>query len=149
MTYRVLTESSFIDEVGIKQIEETRHAKYVYENCQRTKDGGYANFPLAVFYTEKKHPEGSHFFGVFVDPTTRRTMVCDAAKHMGPINGIALPSGDVIYSRYRHDFREHQDVFVDGGRDYLRCGGKDLAVLRHVTIDVTPEGEITVTESRT
>ena len=140
--YHILRESSFIDAVGIKLIEETRHAKYVYETCPKTKDGDYANIPMAVFYTEKKHPEGSHFFGVFIDPVTRRTMVCDASKHMGPLEGIALPNGDVIYSRYRHDFREHDRVFVDGGRDYLRYGGAGINEVHVVIIDVTEDGKV-------
>jgi hypothetical protein len=30
---------------------------------------------------------------------------------------------DVLYSRYRHDFRSSGDAFVDGGRDYFRFSG--------------------------
>lgn len=33
---------------------------------------------------------------------------------------------EVIYSRYRHDFREHNGVYIDGGRDYTRYGGKRI-----------------------
>jgi hypothetical protein len=32
--------------------------------------------------------------------------------------------GEVIYSRYRHDYRSGVNgTFVDGGRDYFRYGG--------------------------
>jgi hypothetical protein len=40
------------------------------------------------------------------------------------ITGVKADNGDVIYSRYRHDYRTSQDesVFIDGGRDYLKTG---------------------------
>ena len=36
--------------------------------------------------------------------------------------------GDVIESKYRHDFQSCScgAIFVDGGTDYLRRGGKDI-----------------------
>ncbi len=37
-----------------------------------------------------------------------------------------LKCGDIIESTFRHDFRycSCQAIFVDGGHDYLRRGGK-------------------------
>jgi outer membrane protein assembly factor BamB len=42
----------------------------------------------------------------------------------GIITGIVADDGEIIYSRYRHDYRTSTDgtVFIDGGRDYVRCG---------------------------
>jgi len=42
-------------------------------------------------------------------------------------SGVMAKNGDVIYSRYRHDYRTSDDgsVFVDGGRDYFRSGVYD------------------------
>jgi hypothetical protein len=41
--------------------------------------------------------------------------------------------GDVIESKYRHDFVwcKCKSIFVDGGNDYLRCGGEleDIIIL--------------------
>jgi hypothetical protein len=39
-----------------------------------------------------------------------------------------LLCGDVIESKYRHDFVECScgEIFVDGGKDYLRRGAKDF-----------------------
>jgi len=36
--------------------------------------------------------------------------------------------GDIIESKHRHDFVNCKcgAIFVDGGKDYLRRGGKDL-----------------------
>lgn len=42
------------------------------------------------------------------------------------ISGIQCQScGDVIWSRHAHDFRRCscEAIFIDGGREYLRCGG--------------------------
>jgi hypothetical protein len=50
--------------------------------------------------------------------------------------------GDEIWSRHRHDFRYCKcgECFVDGGRDYLRCGAMDLGNLEvvEITIDGVP-----------
>ena len=43
------------------------------------------------------------------------------------VNAIRCPEcGDVIYSRTRHDFRNCScgNVYIDGGLDYIRVGGK-------------------------
>lgn len=35
----------------------------------------------------------------------------------------------ILVSNYRHDFNEcgcFNQTFIDGGYDYLRCGGKDM-----------------------
>lgn len=36
--------------------------------------------------------------------------------------------GDTIESVHRHDFKYCKcgEIFVDGGKEYIRCGGKDL-----------------------
>lgn len=44
------------------------------------------------------------------------------------VNGIKCKKcGETIVSYYRHDFKwcKCKAVFVDGGRDYFRVGGKD------------------------
>lgn len=48
---------------------------------------------------------------------------------------ICLACGDVIYSTYRHDYRncECQGCFVDGGADYERFGGEGFG---HVLVDL-------------
>lgn len=40
--------------------------------------------------------------------------------------------GEVLESRHRHDFVQcscPNETFVDGGNDYLRCGGMDLSLV--------------------
>jgi len=37
-----------------------------------------------------------------------------------PIAGIPTDDGEVIVSRYRHDYVEKDGRMIDGGRDYVR-----------------------------
>lgn len=41
--------------------------------------------------------------------------------------------GDIIESKYRHDFVwcSCKSIFVDGGKDYFRCGGnpEDMIII--------------------
>lgn len=50
---------------------------------------------------------------------------------------------DIIYSRANHDFRYCScgEIFIDGGLEYVRVGGKDLGTIEMGTleIDATPK----------
>jgi hypothetical protein len=118
---QVLAECSFIPSSGIAIIEKKMSAKYVCETCLTLRDGSWSNHPVAVFWTEQAHPQGSNWFGIYKD-INGHTMIANAIDATIPFLGVAI-DGQVIYSRYRHDYREHNGVFVDGGRDYLRWGG--------------------------
>lgn len=59
------------------------------------------------------------------------------------VKGIKCPNcKEIIYSRARHDFKRCScgNVFVDGGRDYIRYGGteniKDIEIYE-IELDVT------------
>lgn len=43
--------------------------------------------------------------------------------------------GDIIVSEYRHDFRYCKcgEIFVDGGKDYLRRGGNNLSNIEELS----------------
>lgn len=49
---------------------------------------------------------------------------------------ICLQCNQEIESRHRHDFVRCQcgNVFVDGGKDYLRRGAKDLSAIKDTSI---------------
>lgn len=52
----------------------------------------------------------------------------------------------VLESKHRHDFVScgcSNGTFVDGGKDYLRCGGKDLRFIE-VIEDDSPEVPLNV-----
>jgi len=131
---KILNESTVYKKGGIKIIEDKMNAKFVFESCLKNRDGGWANVPVAIFYTEKAHPEGSNYFGLYTDVYGRVT-ISNAISATEPFNGLLIDD-EVIYSRYRHDFREHNGVFIDGGRDYLRCGGARIGDTLSVKIHV-------------
>lgn len=110
----------------IKEVEKYYNAKYMFDTCLRLKSGGWSNFPVAVFYTEIAHPEGSNYFGLYksMDGHLRITDAMSAVSE--PFEAIEADNGDIIYSSYRHDYRVSSDgsISVDGGRDYTMWGGK-------------------------
>lgn len=63
---------------------------------------------------------------------------------MTKITAIECPKcGYIMFSRARHDFRycPCENVFVDGGLDYLRFGGEDISTIkRHkLELSLTPQ----------
>jgi hypothetical protein len=141
----VLTKSERFDEDSIARIEEKYEAKYVCETCIKNRHG-WVNRSVSIFYQPdpSKVPEGgSQWFGLFFArwgfvgmDAPRRLMICNAITAVEQdITGIVADNGDVIYSRYRHDYRWSPDksVMIDGGRDYTRHNmGGELVTLRIV-----------------
>jgi hypothetical protein len=135
--YKILNESGTFNTEQIQKIESYYKAKYICETCLKGREGGWANFPVAVFYTEKAHPEGSNYFGLFFNGRGELT-ITNAISALEPFAGIMIEN-DVVYSRYRHDYREHNGIFVDGGRDYLRCGGADYDKAKIVNLQIVKD----------
>ncbi len=147
---RILNESEIFSAENIAKIEEMKHAKYVCETCLKGKGGGWINQPVAIFWN--KDPAnipagGSAWFGLFykyegpdADAPLMITNAISATET--PITGVVAMNGDVIYSRYRHDYRLSPDgtAMVDGGRDYLRTGPVGLGT---VTLEIH-DGELVI-----
>ena len=115
---KIHNECTFFKPEGITKIEEMYNAKYVFESCLKTKDGGWSNFPVAIFYTEKAHPQGSNYMGLYVD-SYNRLLVTNGISATEEFDALQIGE-NIIYSRYRHDYREQFGAMVDGGRDYFR-----------------------------
>lgn len=117
--------SSLFKSHHIAAIEEHYSAKYVCETCVKNKMGNWINQPMALFWTEKAHPEGSNYFVIYWGGMDANTlMVSNGITALDePIQGVLASDGVVYYSKYRHDFRNIPGGFIDGGRDYLRRGG--------------------------
>jgi hypothetical protein len=130
---KILNECTFIKPEGIAKVEKSYNAKYVFESCLKTKDGGWADFPAAIFYTEKPHPEGSNYFAVWHNGVN--LLITDALPSTEePFDALQVGE-EIIYSRYRHDYRELGEAMVDGGRDYFRCS----TVGTHVKLKVVKD----------
>lgn len=152
---RILKESEIFSAENIAKIEEMKDAKYVCETCLKGKGGGWINQAVAVFWNKDPAnipPGGSAWFGLFrkyyppelVEILPPQLMITNAISATEtPITGVVAMNGDVIYSRYRHDYRISPDktAMVDGGRDYLRTGPFGLGT---VTLEIQ-DGEIVIT----
>jgi hypothetical protein len=119
---KIHNESTFLKPDGIAKVENMYNAKYVFETCLKTRTGGWSEFPVAIFYTEEAHPEGSNYMGLYRNDFGQFT-VCNGISALEEFTGLQIGE-DIVYSRYRHDYRvldEENDGFIDGGRDYTRC----------------------------
>jgi hypothetical protein len=109
---------------NIGLVEKKYNAKYMDDFCIKTKTG-WSEVPAAIFWQEKPPVEGySNYFGLFVQMGKVLITSGESAFDV-PIDGLVADNGEVIYSRYRHDYQHSKDgsVTIDGGRDYLRSGG--------------------------
>lgn len=105
--------------INTRLVEEKYKAKYIGEFTLRTRDG-WANKPVAVFWQEVAHPQGSNYFGIYRDDLGH-FLITDAQATVGIlITGLMNEKHEVIYSAYRHDCQTHGGMLIDGGRDYTR-----------------------------
>lgn len=115
-------DQCLIGEKGIAHFEKQYNATYVADLCLKDRYGNWVNEPAAIFYQDPPPQPGySNYFAIIVRGT--QTLITSGESAVSePISGIQADNGEVIFSRYRHDFRESQDksVFIDGGRDYTK-----------------------------
>ena len=141
----IITKSEMFNPEGIAKVEALKEAIYVCETCLPGKNVGWVNNKVAIFWN--KDPAnipagGSAWFGLFHSVTTGHLMVTNAiGATEGIIHGVLADNGDIIYSKYRHDYRVSPDgsVFIDGGRDYYR--GSVLDPERHIALKIV-KGEL-------
>jgi hypothetical protein len=119
---------------GIKKIEDFYGAKYMGQWAVKG-ERGWSGIPVDVFYqpnpdTAKGH---SHYFGMFINGQNRM-MITDAQSAFSePIYGVLCDDGEVIVSRYRHDYVTKDGCMVDGGRDYFKRSDRGKTV--RITVD--------------
>ena len=118
----------------ISKIEIKKNATYVGEFCLKTSGGEWANEAASIFYQKTPPQEGfSHYFALFQRNGT--VYITSGQNAIEPIiMAVQADDGEIIYSRYRHDYRTSKDgsVFVDGGRDYFKSGGINVVPLKVV-----------------
>ena len=90
---KIHNECTFLKPDGIAKIENSYNAKYVFESCLKTRDGGWSNYPVAIFYTEKAHPRGSNYMGLYRNDFGN-IMVCDGISSTEPFNALQLGEED-------------------------------------------------------
>ena len=119
----LINESSIFSKENIERIEKVRNAKYV---C----DSEHKDIHVAVFYGDTPHPEsGSRYFALYY---ADKLMITNGAFiEEQEITGVVADNGDVVYSRFRHDYHTSPDgsVFIDGGRAYTRTNTRNQVTL--------------------
>ena len=130
-------EPYWLTEEGIGIVEEKYGgATFMGAWAIKKKDGGWFDEPVDVFYqpnpdTSKGH---SHYFGIFI--RTGEAYITNAESAFSePITGVVTKNGDVLVSRFRHDFQSKDGAMIDGGRDYIRKNAGDK------TVSITVEGD--------
>lgn len=113
----------WLNEDQIKKAEELYGAKYMGYWCtKRPRDDSWNERPIDVFYQANPDVSKGHknYFGLFIQHES--LFITDATSCFSePITGIICEDGEVIVSRYRHDYVTKGDRMIDGGRDYTRC----------------------------
>lgn len=116
-----------------KAIEMLNADRFVNEFCIKDMDGNYINHPVAVYYSKNPDLSKGHKQYPYLQ-------IVNGTLYVGALDAEEIEEyryqvgikcskcEDVIYSTHRHDYRlcECKECFVDGGRDYLRCGGGEL-----------------------
>ena len=115
---KIHNECTFLKPDGIAKVEQMYNAKYVFETCLKTRFGGWSEFPVAIFYTEEAHPQGSNYMGLYRNDFGDM-MVCNGISALEEFDALQIDE-DIIYSRYRHDYGELGEASIDGGRDYVK-----------------------------
>jgi hypothetical protein len=127
---------------NIEKAEQHYNATYLGDFAIKDSRGGWTEEPFAIFWQEKPPVEGySHYLGLRIDRMTRNVWITGGGSLENlRMRGVVADNDEVIYSRYRHDFVQSSDgsVFIDGGRDYVRMGGKNL--VGRAVVDVVFDG---------
>jgi hypothetical protein len=118
-----------------EKVEKKYNVKFVCETPIKYRNGWRDQSSL-IFYGEK-HPEGSNYMALSmkfdIAGKFHSLVISDGISATeDDITGI-LDGDEVIYSRYRHDYRVGKTgVMIDGGRDYFRSSNGKVIILRIV-----------------
>lgn len=117
-----------IQPINIDKIEQRYGGKYVGDFCLKDKYGNWIDTPFAIFYQPNPNFSLNHtnYFAIKVNYLTGQMIITkgDSAFSIA-IPGLIANNGEIIYSRYKHDYVTSTDksVWIDGGRDYCRFNG--------------------------
>lgn len=112
----------WFESAELPRIEKHYNAKYIGYWCTKRPDGNWNESPVDVFYVENpdKSKGHSHYFGLFLSQYNELMITNAESAFSEQITGVLANDGEVLVSRYRHDFISKDGAFADGGRDYLR-----------------------------
>lgn len=116
----------------IAKVEEKYKAKFVGQLCMKTSgDGEWAGDSCGDVYYQAVPPvEGySNYFAIF-NQGGSMYITSGASAVNGIIAGVIADDGEIVYSRFRHDYRTSTDssCFIDGGRDYAKTNRQTIGL---------------------
>ncbi len=123
---------SFLSKKAIERLETKYSAQYVCDSSLKAIFGGWSDSRVAIFYTPEPHPKGSNYFGIFVNPVFGGLTITNGLTATEPFTGLRCPDGTIIYSSCRHDFVQHGECFIDGGREYVRRSAEGEPVVLQI-----------------
>jgi hypothetical protein len=92
--------------------------KYVCTTDLRASD-----MPWDIYYRDTPHPEfGNRYFGL--RHTNGTAWITDADIVETFEFGMIEVEGILYYSQSHHDYKVVGKKMIDGGRQYIRCGGR-------------------------
>jgi hypothetical protein len=134
-------EGYWLSSAEIEKIQQLKNATYMGYWAVRTKTGSWSDEPVDVFYTPNPDTGKGHtnYFGMLVQNSV--LYITEASSAFSePIAGMPTPDGEVLVSRYRHDYVTKGDRMIDGGRDYIRAS-------MHATVAITvADGEFVISQ---
>ena len=124
----VHNDTFLVDPKTIATIESHYNGKYIMETTIKSVNGNWVNMPVALFYTEEAHPEGSNYFALYHDHTGS-LMITNGISAVEDEEGnpvvyeanLNTETNQAVYSAFRHDYQVVNKTMMDGGRDYARC----------------------------
>ena len=87
----------------------------------------HAEFAADVFYRATPHPEfGNRYFALYHNlyADGAQVMITNADCVENFEFGMIEVDGKYYYSQHRHDYKAIGDKMIDGGRSYIRSGGR-------------------------
>jgi len=118
--------------------------------------GKYDWVPVAVYRAANPDRSKGHkeYMLLMTNPEGGGTVSgmeqADIDKYRTQKGIICLNCDNVLYSINRHHLHHcgcKNEAMIDGGRNYLRCGAKDITKIREVTIDLLT-GEVLLDEDK-
>lgn len=131
---KILKKNPYWRNIDIVGMEKLKDCKYVCESQVPTKDGGWSDFPVQIYW-QRNPPKGyNDFFGFWLEGIKpQRAIICEIKPDFDfTVTALITPNDELIYSAFRHDMAwdNTNGYAIDGGRDYVKLSGD----IRHCTL---------------
>lgn len=135
----VIDKSNPWHSIDVAKAEEMYNAEYLGYFAIKDKHGNWTESPVEIFYVKDPDYALGHtnYFALYYRnalDTNNGVYISKGDSAFSDIINCIVCNDVVTFSRYRHDFRETNVGFIDGGRDYIRVGGNPIPKLYNMTV---------------